>query len=1579
MVLMFLMAVVTVSALSLSWSDLCADARAQEATAKDDPDDVDAEESGVFLATDREREREFDRALRLIADSRWSDAATLLDKILGADRDVFFKSDGKGGRARGATWRSVKTETARLIDGLPKAGRDAYALQFRARAERLLTDAVAVGDAAGIVAVARRWFHTPAGERAALLAAIEALESGQPLAAAAWLDRLAKTENAARYEPTLSAMRAVAWYRAGDAAVAVQILDKAARGQPATLRIAGRDEPLSFPPGQALPWLERVAGTASRAATPGDEWRMPRGDPGRTAVARATRPLLVPRYRVPLTRHPEERRLLEDRRKSFADRELPLLPAGIPLAVDGLILVHTPLGLLAVDFDTGKRMWMQPGAAAALPDTAGADDASDATLQRSLARSFDDATSGTVSSDGRLVFVVDSPPAAAAPVTINAGGLGFGMQPRQPDGWQGGNTLSAYDVTAKGGLRWRLPAREDADRAGPLPAGSDKSSTWYAGAPLIVGDRLFVLVEEKSEIRLDVLDAADGSTVWSQPLAELDEHHAIRGREAPLRRLSGVSPALGDGVLVCPIGAGSTVAIDLATRTLLWAYDYTRRTPGREDGPLVNGIRVRHPGLGNLIVVNGQLVAPTPDTDVDRWRDDLPIIAGDHVILTPHDSDQLHCLDLRDGSVRWKQPRGRRLSVAGVVDGKVVVIGRREVEGLALDTGAVAWKQPLGGDAAPSGRGILTAGRLLLPIDTPAVVEIAIADGRIVGRSPSRGSSIPGNLVAYRGEVISQGVDSLDVFHQAAELETRIETARRDGDGRGWPFYWQAQLALERGDVRGGLDALGKANAGAVRLPPDALADAVLFAMDQDFAAAAPLWRQCLEAGGLTPTARTVVRRAIDGFLQAGDLAEAWAACRMLVTDADREAEADPLVDDGREPRLRITERRWLGGRLADLAMRAPADLRQEIGTALGAEVEAAATAAPAVRMRRLEALADLLGTTDAGLLARQRWIQETDSLIAAASGGNEATRTPVVRRDFLLLDLLRSGSPEQRSAAAATVDRVRGELSGGSAAAATAAAWPLGRVSHRQAAAERGAFHDDNRGRTIPVSVDADARSFFPAVGLTCDVQQGRLLFNDGFGRRIGDPVPLHSRRDMPAVVIVNQPSMMDASTIGRVVYVRSGASVAAFELGGPGELNRRLWVSGDKPAAAAVLPQAGWSRAVAGRGGRAGLRLGERIVEPDEPTGPTVVSGIKAAATGVPVYANRGLRLLDPVSGEPHWERHRLPPATDVLVDDEYLCLCSANGRGSLVLSMADGRTLHTWDVPDRRQRILTHGRHIVAVASAREGDADASRPQLVLHDFVRRTSTPLGMFSADARAVAVSPEQFAVLEPGGSLSVFDVPGGRLLFRTQLPSPLEEFDTLQVLPWQERLLVLAGRHDDAQSLADGDRFTVQPLQQMLQAGQDARPMSYSIWAVAAEDGRPLWDVPATVHRHCLHMAQSSTLPVLMFCRQIHHHNRDRDGVFLSVLCLDKRTGHAIFEDDRIPAQPHMLFGCDIVGDPDKHTITLRQNGAEHQRLTLEFTGGPLPPRPPYQATSRPPEKPSAMIEGLKRLLEALPIPPDR
>ncbi len=76
----------------------------------------------------------------------------------------------------------------------------------------------------------------------------------------------------------------------------------------------------------------------------------------------------------------------------------------------------------------------------------------------------------------------------------------------------------------------------------------------------------------KGEIRLLCIDAKTGSVAWTQQLAVVEqEREAVQD---PFRRLAGVSPSYADGVLVCPTSNRSVVAVDLATRSLLWGYVY---------------------------------------------------------------------------------------------------------------------------------------------------------------------------------------------------------------------------------------------------------------------------------------------------------------------------------------------------------------------------------------------------------------------------------------------------------------------------------------------------------------------------------------------------------------------------------------------------------------------------------------------------------------------------------------------------------------------------------------------------------------------------------------------------------------------------------------------------------------------------------------------------------------------------------------------------------------------------------------------------------------------------------------------
>ena len=1565
--------------------------------------DGDEPVAGISLPTDRLKERQLDRCRRLLDDGRWSDAATLLDEILASDRDFFFKPD-----PRGTTSRSIKAEAAGMVGGLPPPGRDAYSLQFRARAEQLLEAAIASGDSAGIVAVARRWFHTPAGRRATLIAALEAMDADQPLAAAVWLDRLSGADGA-EFEPTLSLMRARAFWLTGERTTAISILEAARPNAARPVRIGGRDLPLSFPPGRAAEFLAAIGGGSPAAARQrSSEWWLHRGDAARNALVVASRPLLVPRFRVPLTRHPEEARLLEKRRKMYADRDTPLLPAGTPLAVGNLLLARTPLGLLAVDFESGKRVWLQTaGAAATWADELGVDGAVDADAEPGDAKGiaaeqgvFADSTRGQLSSDGRLVFAIESD--AGGSVGPNVGQPQFALN-GNGRGSLRSNSLAAYDIVDKGTLRWRLP--------GAVSEEQQPAEAWYMGAPLTVGDQLFVLVEERGEIRLDVLAAADGRLFWSQPLAELDEQ-STDGPLSQSRRMAGLSPSFAEGVLVCPTGAGAVVAVDLATRTLLWASNYPMPSP--QGAQLIRGgVRVQAPGMFRGIIFNGQLGGLGFGST--GWRDGAVVMSSGVAILAPSESDQLRCLNLRTGELKWEVARGDSLYVAGVVDGKVIIVARHAVDALSLADGQRVWGRPLSLDgASPSGRGILTNNRFFLPLDTPEVIEVDLETGTVAGRSPARGGTVPGNLMACRDEIVSQGVDSLDVFHQAAPLESRIETALRERPADPWPAVWRGQLELDRGHVADGLRLIREARlADPGRIPADIVSDALFHGMRTDFDAAAAVWKEMLAAGEPLPRARPMLCLATDSFLRAGNLPAAWQSCRRLFEEAPLDRRGSGLLDDLSDGSLSLTEPRWFQGRLGTLLRDASPELRGEIEAFVDNEAAGLTTAATpdAERMRRfLEYFGDhpramSVRSSLVGLLGRPGPPAPGD----ADANADDASAPGLQRRWLQML-----------VADAGTADRPREEdwsLEPG---------WPLGRVdSHRgrQVRPEESM----RLSRVLPIPVVEDPSAAIPGLKLGFEMQTQALVASDGFGRRLGEPFRFDQDGKAGGMGTVFQPGGAEAIVFGPLLVVRSGPFVAAFALPDQSDADsqangsrlasatpRRLWLVGDAENGLPHHPGGGnfeIGRRIRPQRRGAAFPLGMRISEPDD--GLAHGLRLRVSSAGVLILADRMLELRDPLTGVVLWQRHRLPVAGDLICDGSVACVCPNDGREAQVVSLVDGRILGRCDAPVIHNRVMVSGRMIVAVEpcqiagrqpheeaagdsggvpqapaggrsrqrrrARRDFSGDLSpRVRLVRFDPATSLRTVLGEFSGESRAAAAGPGLLAVVEPSGDLAVLDIADATLRFRVRLPEMQGGLQQLQVLPWQDRLLVIVGRREtNAEQQYIQKLGGVQALPQMVAGEEPQAPFTGAIWAIDRNSGESLWPVPATVVRHAIHQRQPTGLPVLLFARQLVP-GRDADRPRLSLLCLDKRTGHALLVDDKIMTQPHMLTGCEVQGDPVAHTITLSRTGADVPELRLDFSGEPMAPRPPYQAVGNPPVTGDLMTEleyWIRRTL-LLPLP---
>ena len=478
----------------------------------------------------------------------------------------------------------------------------------------MLTAAASTGDTAKIEEVARRFFHTQAGYQATLLLGRRLLDHNRPLAAAECFRRLQDAPAAAAaLEPSLSVLLAASWLEGGKPDLAKATLEKLRKRDPqATLQIAGKPRRLFTDDQQALAWLQNsFEKKQSTSAEELQNWALVRGNAARNANRAGGMPLMNPHWRVSTTNHPELESALVYKRKEYIDSGLPFIPVMQPLAVGDVVLMRTSRNLVAVDFATGKRTWWPTLNDSSLEQRIAASSANSGTRfdpknnQALIDRFWQDATYGTLSSDGERVYLLDDLDSPVDPqaemngqVIVNGGGrliingrMRGGMVfdnvaiPFKP------NKLTAVDLRTQGKLKWIVGGQNGEDEP-------QLANAFFLGPPLPLEDKLYVLAEIKQEIKLCVLDPKTGRLDWSQQIAVVEPNNNIQNDL--YRRLAGCTPSYADGVLVCPTAAGAIVAVDVANRSLLWGYRYVRPQPnynvarqgGWNNPPVVNATQL---------------------------------------------------------------------------------------------------------------------------------------------------------------------------------------------------------------------------------------------------------------------------------------------------------------------------------------------------------------------------------------------------------------------------------------------------------------------------------------------------------------------------------------------------------------------------------------------------------------------------------------------------------------------------------------------------------------------------------------------------------------------------------------------------------------------------------------------------------------------------------------------------------------------------------------------------------------------------------------------------------------------------
>jgi outer membrane protein assembly factor BamB/tetratricopeptide (TPR) repeat protein len=1508
----------------------------------------------VFAKAARTQVQLLALARQLVERGRYAEAVRALGAILDSPEDNFLPERS------GPVHRSLKSEAQQMLGGMPAAGAELYELQFGARARQMLDEAVAGGSVSGLTEVSRRFFHTQAGYEATFLLGLDHLDHGQALAGALVLKRLRdQCRVAEQFEPALSLALATCWLRAGSPKEARETLSALrARHPDARIQIGGKEAPLLASDDAAVAWLSNMVAAAATAQMLGvDRWAMVRGNPARNAIAAGGEPLLSMRWRVPTSDHPYIEAMLQELHHDQEEQEQWMLPGVHPLVVNDLVLMRTTRNLLAVDFNSGKRIWEAPPAedpfeamlnSSPLQDPQGYNGPGgyrpEQQIEQGLrARMFGDATYGTLSSDGQCVFAVED----LQLETANGGRNMFftGQHRNEQAGPRAYNRLAAYDIRT-GRLQWHLGGSPEEFN---LPL----AGTFFLGPPLPLMDQLFVLGESRDEIRLIALDGKTGNALWTQQLADVDRNIL----NDPSRRLAGVAPSYADGILVCPTGNKSIVALEAATRSLLWGYTYNAdNDPSQQQAMFF--------AMQGVPVVSASL----------RFTDSSAVIADGYVLATPVDSNEVHCLKLADGTLCWTEPRQDDLYLACVHQQTVVLVGRQGVRALRLappskeeaqrakseakvhkpDAGQAEFAlenrgesredavRPLaawGGrkvayppGAAPAGTGFQSGDLYYVPLTNGEVIGIDLGEGRIVSTAKGRGT-MPGNLVCYKGKIVSQRADAVEVYYQLVALrklvDRRLATWPDDPEAlslRGEILWHEGNLAEAIRCFRRSLDLAGNPSTRAL------LRESLLDGLRVDFA------RLRSHAGEIPPLCDEPAQQATylclmaSGLQGAGEFHAALEQYERLVA-LDREHRGMETIDKS----LSVRRDRWLQVQLANLREAAPPAMQAELDRYVASCWQEAQKSGTAQAIRRF---LDYFAGQPLGTEAREAMIHkycQSGNFLSAEILLSEEEQSGDPRRmaaaTVEMADLLRqAGRPQdaaiyyRRLAGVVGADGKTGKPWLDSLPAddpvrpllAAASPWPVGNVLVEKVPPKRPPTPTGNNQSSI--EFQGDRSPFF--LETTVDLQQAppQLVGRDGYGNVLWHLSLMEIARENR--FSLNQ-SAMRVQAQGHLLLLSVGDRVLAIDtLCKAGGSARVLW-SQDLDEPRTDLARSAQLRILLANQPAAVQQFRMANGEP--------AISLPEAVSGQMLCLRRSHTCLglDPATGQTIWTRQDIRPESTLFGDQDYIFVAPLNDSKTLVLRARDGTTAGVREV--RSARFATLGRNVLA------WHAEGDRATLEMIDaWTGKAVWPERRFAASAQLALADREAIGIFEPGGRFLLIALPNGATITDTTLlPEPGLTRITLLRSPDQFLLITQSGEgEDDAQRQVQAMPGTNGERVQRVTKG---RVYGFD------RQGKSLWPKPVKIDDQFLLLDQPSRLPVLVFAAMINQRVQQRMENTTALLAIDRRNGRVVL-NERSHATTHFFT---IVGDPEKNKTVDMQLLNRTVRLT--FTDQPLP-----AATSR-------------------------
>lgn len=705
----------------------------------------------LLVPPDRNMERRFEQAKRLIQAGRLAEAAQLLGSILESPIDFFIPPPYSGSDSDPAdrtTNKSFGRMVFETLQGLPSKARESYILQYETQAKRLLEESVRQGSFEGLQRVARNYFPTGAGAAATFLIGMNQFEQGDWEAALLTFRRLEEDRHhsLSSYEPLFSLSLATCQLRLGRNDDARGTLERFLKRFPEpSILLAGKE-----------PWTPKTADemlaklgqsvTASETVAPSDwlertGWFLTRGTTTQNSETRADLPLLELLWAVPALSQPLFSSQTNMLRNMVLRAKETYIPAVQPLLVRNHLLMRGLGEITAVDMETGKRVWSAAEPEYRLPFSIQSPFrlslrqlGSFPQYHRFVLRIFfwHDRIANQMSSDGSRIFTVEG--LDVFPANYNQWGGGrrnvqIGNKNLEDPRMQPGNTLAARDVKT-GKVLWMVgkfpyaqkvfdqfereiqtekvekekKEKEKNEKKGSDDSNQDdqdhssQSDSPFSEEELFFGETWFLGAPLPVKGKLYVI----GENAGVLRLLILDAATGGLIAQQPLlqpptsfevdwlRRYYGLTPSASDGLILCPTGLGMVVALDADTATPTWCFSYS--TPTEEDPNDRNRFqnnRYFHYGTSGSNEEIERMFSKT------GWQVPGVMIDDGRVLIAPPDVPSLYCLDLPTGKLLWRQDDFKRehaLYVACIRNGTAYVVTPKSMVALSMDNGEPVWE-----------------------------------------------------------------------------------------------------------------------------------------------------------------------------------------------------------------------------------------------------------------------------------------------------------------------------------------------------------------------------------------------------------------------------------------------------------------------------------------------------------------------------------------------------------------------------------------------------------------------------------------------------------------------------------------------------------------------------------------------------------------------------------------------------------------------------------------------------------------------------------------------------------------------